>query len=139
MVCKRKWNFLPDVDSITRLIPNDPLKNRKKHFDIITCPAFGRRKELGWVTGLSPNVRIWDLGLRGECTPWRCFLRDPSPYLLECWRKPRKNSNCQVGKCHRVLNLVPPATRFERRTTWPLAGTIQKRSTGGSQRKEIYF
>ena len=40
------------------------------------------------------------------------FLRDPSPYLSEFWRKPRKTPNDQVDKCDRGLNMAPPVYQF---------------------------
>ena len=42
----------------------------------------------------------------------RFFLRDPSPYLPEFRRKPRKTPNGYVDKRDRGLNLAPPVFHF---------------------------
>ena len=53
------------------------------------------------------------------------FLRDPSPYLREFWRNPRKTPNGLVNKRVRGLNLAPSVYQFERRTTQPLVGPLR--------------
>ena len=40
------------------------------------------------------------------------FLRDPSPYLREFRRKPRKTPNGYVDKRDQGLNLAPPVYQF---------------------------
>ena len=81
----------------------------------------------GWlVVGLKPIVRLWDLGLQGECPPWGVFLRDPISYLHEFQRKPRKTPNCQVDNSDWGLNMVPPICLcFELRTASSLLGQTQ--------------
>ena len=55
---------------------------------------------------------MWDLGLGGRILSVRVFLRDPSPYLREFRRKPRKIPNGQVDKRDRGMNLAPPVYQF---------------------------
>ena len=40
--------------------------------------------------GIKADYLTWDPGLWAECPPWGVFLRDPSPYLREFWRKAQK-------------------------------------------------
>ena len=53
------------------------------------------------IVSLGTQACRWD-ALRGV------FLRDPSPYLREFRRKPRKTPNGQVDKRDRGMNLAPP-------------------------------
>ena len=64
---------------------------------------------LGWVVGFRPIVRMWCLGLRGECPLWESFYR-----ILSCM--PRSTSANGDSTCHF------PSTSFEGRTAWPLVG-----------------
>ena len=72
-----------------------------------------------------------DLGLGGMPSVG-VSLRDPSPYLSEFRRKPRKTTNGWVDKRDRGLNLVPPVFQF-----WvlPLVGPV----LSGMQKKTIGY
>ena len=63
------------------------------------------------------------VGLKADCLNIRprpvgglpsvgVFLRDPSPYLREFRRKPRKSPNGLIDKRDRGLNLAPPVFQF---------------------------
>ena len=77
------------------------------------CCCFCLRPIVSWGT----QAYGWD-ALRGGV-----FLREPSPYLRQFRRKPRKTPKGQVYKRDRGLNLALPVYQFsERRTVQPLLG-----------------
>ena len=60
----------------------------------------------GWVVGLRPIVRSWDLDQQG-CALCEVVSKGSYPYLLGFRRKPRKTPNGSVGKHDWGLNLAP--------------------------------
>ena len=60
-----------------------------------------------------PRGPARDLGVWGwKCSLWGIFLRNPSPYLCEFWKKPWKILNHQVNKWDRELNPATPVNQF---------------------------
>ena len=68
--------------------------------------------ELRWVVGISPTDYTRVLVLWGECVPWGVFQRDPSPYLREFHRKPRKTPHGYNDTRDQELNPAPPVYQF---------------------------
>ena len=69
---------------------------------------------LGWMDGCRYESNCPLVGPRpvgGEPSAG-VFLRDPSPYLREFRRKPRKTPNDWVDKRDRELNPTPPVNQF---------------------------
>ena len=73
---------------------------------------FNKFETCSWVVGISTIDFFRVLGLRKECPLWGVFLKDPSPYLREFWRKSRKIPNGFVDICDRGLNPAPPVYQF---------------------------
>ena len=78
-----------------------------------------------WIKVNYPHVGP---GSVGGVSSLGVFLRDPSPYLREFRRKPRKTPKCNINKCDRGLNLAPPVYQFGTQNRKPLVGPPQKYS-----------
>ena len=78
-----------------------------------------KRVGLGCVIGFRPIIRLWDLGLQGECPPWGSF----SWILAGIYTSFRENH----GKLRKAMLTSTtgnwtwhlPSTSFERRTVRP--------------------
>ena len=81
------------------------------------------------IVELRSTIRTWDLSLRGECTPCGSFLKYPSPYLRDFWKKKtRKTPNGSVDMQERGLNTAPPVNSFESRTVRLLVEQILQKN-----------
>ena len=69
-------------------------------------------RRLGWVVGFKANCLLVEPGPIGGVSSVVGFLRDPSPYLREFRRKPRKIPYGWVDKRDRELHLALPAYHF---------------------------
>ena len=69
-------------------------KSGRKHSKVRISVLVGANCDgLCCVVGFKANCPLVGPGLIGGVPSVGIFLRDPSPYLLEFWRKPRKTPN----------------------------------------------
>ena len=68
---------------------------------------------MGWlVVGFKAKCPLVGPGPIGGMPSVGVFLRDPSKFLREFRRKPRKTPNGKVDKRYQDLNVAPPVFQF---------------------------
>ena len=104
-------SHLSEFQKKPRKTPNDYVDKEQSRFEPGTShlPA---RVGLGWVVDFEANCPLVGPGPIEVVPSVGVFPRDPSPYLSEFRRNPRKTPNGEVDKRDRGLNLAPPVYQF---------------------------